>query len=172
MRMELKPLPAAAIPAALAKAERYRLLNEPFEAESICLDILGTDPNHDGALITLILALSDQFSQSGAGGVKEAQALLPRLQSEYERAYYAGIICERWAKTQLGLMPLPIVHRWLRDALAHFERAASLAPAENAEAVLRWNSTARLVNQNPDVKDEPGDEPVVGGDGWNGPPGK
>ena len=42
---ELKRLHKDAIPAALEKAERYRLLNEPGEAESICLDILDVDPD-------------------------------------------------------------------------------------------------------------------------------
>ena len=37
---ELKPLSKESIKAALEKAERYRLLNEPGLAESICLDIL------------------------------------------------------------------------------------------------------------------------------------
>jgi hypothetical protein len=36
---ELKSLSKEAIPAALEKAMRYRLLNEPAEAESICLDV-------------------------------------------------------------------------------------------------------------------------------------
>jgi hypothetical protein len=34
---KLKPLSAEAIPAALEKATCYRYLNEPAEAESICL---------------------------------------------------------------------------------------------------------------------------------------
>ena len=38
---ELKHITHEAIPHALEKAERYRLLNEPEEAESICLDILA-----------------------------------------------------------------------------------------------------------------------------------
>ena len=36
----LKPLSHDAIPAALERAERYRLLNEPIDAESICEDVL------------------------------------------------------------------------------------------------------------------------------------
>jgi hypothetical protein len=36
---ELKRISREAIPAALAKAERYRLINDPSSAESICLDI-------------------------------------------------------------------------------------------------------------------------------------
>ena len=55
---QLKPLSKEAIPAALEKAMRYRLLNEPGEAESICHDILGADPDNQEALVTLLLALS------------------------------------------------------------------------------------------------------------------
>ena len=57
---ELKPLSKDAIAGALAKAERYRLLNEASEAESICLDVLNIDPANQDALVTLLLALTDQ----------------------------------------------------------------------------------------------------------------
>ena len=60
-RFTLKPMSAAAIPSAIAKAERYRLLNEPGEAESICLDVLQIDPHNEDARIMLLLALTDQF---------------------------------------------------------------------------------------------------------------
>ncbi|MEE2900476.1 MAG: hypothetical protein VX815_18600, partial [Gemmatimonadota bacterium] len=60
---ELKPLSADAVPVALAKAEHYRLLNEPEEAESICIDILEVDPEHQKALINLLLARTDQFKE-------------------------------------------------------------------------------------------------------------
>jgi hypothetical protein len=60
---QLKPLSKNAIPAALVKAERYRLLNEPGEAESICLDVLQIDPGNQDALVMLILALTDQFPE-------------------------------------------------------------------------------------------------------------
>src|SRR5438445_2904609 len=94
---ELKPLTIEALPAALEKAQRYRLLNEPLEAESICLDVLGVDPDHQQALITLLLALTDQFHDD-PGALTKARELLPRLEGDYERAYYAGLICERRAK--------------------------------------------------------------------------
>ena len=58
---ELKPLSPAAIPAALAKAERYRLLNEPEQSQSICEDVLRADPANVQAMVTLILALTDEF---------------------------------------------------------------------------------------------------------------
>jgi hypothetical protein len=46
---------------ALEKAERYRLLNEPKGAESICLDVLAIAPDNQKALTTLLLARTDQF---------------------------------------------------------------------------------------------------------------
>ena len=54
---ELKPLSREAIPAALEKAHRYRLLNEALEAESICRDILAADPVNQEATVTLLLAI-------------------------------------------------------------------------------------------------------------------
>ena len=61
MDFELKSISVQSIPEALAKAERYRLLNEPVLAESICLDILAIVPDHQEALISLLLARTDQF---------------------------------------------------------------------------------------------------------------
>ena len=91
--LELKRLSKEAIPAALAKVERYRLLNEPEQAESICLDILAVEPDNQQTLIALILSVSDQFAGGASERVADAQALLPGLHREYDRAYYAGIIC-------------------------------------------------------------------------------
>src|SRR5213075_2019037 len=68
---ELKSLHKDAIPAALEKAERYRLLNEPGEAESICLDILHVDPENQEALITLLLALTDRFEKGTASAIRK-----------------------------------------------------------------------------------------------------
>src|ERR1051325_2975853 len=96
---QLKPLSREAIPAALEKAMRYRLLNEPGEAESICHDILRIDPENQQALVTLLLALTDRFDKGYAVGVVHARDVLPRLRDAYERSYYAGIISERQAKS-------------------------------------------------------------------------
>ena len=60
---ELKRLSEDAIPAALEKALRYRLLNEPAEAESICHDVLNIDPQNQQALVLLLLALTDRFGK-------------------------------------------------------------------------------------------------------------
>ena len=95
---ELKALTKDAVPAALAKAERYRLLNEPAEAESICLDVLQVEPGNQEALVTRLLALTDQFVDDLGRSYLEAEEILPRLAGEYDRLYYAGIISERRAK--------------------------------------------------------------------------
>jgi hypothetical protein len=171
MTIPLRSIPASTIPGALAKAERYRLLNEPFEAESICLDILGADPDNAQALMILVLALTDELPRTGAEGVREAQKVVEKIGTEYDRAYLSGIISERWAKAQLGLKPNHTLYHWLRDALGHFERAAALAPEGNADALLRWNSTARLINQHPEMHSKDSDEPGGEGYGWDEPPG-
>src|SRR6476620_287643 len=99
--MELKPITIAGVPAALQKAERYRLLNDSAAAESICLDVLEVDPTNQEALLYLLLSITDQFTDELAEGVRRAREVLPRLTNEYERVYYAGIICERRARAQL-----------------------------------------------------------------------
>lgn len=53
---ELKSISKDAVDVAIEKAEHYRLLNEPDEAESICLDVLEVAPNNERTLVTLILA--------------------------------------------------------------------------------------------------------------------
>ena len=74
----LKPLSHESVTGALAKAEHYRLLGEPAEAESICRDIVEIEPENQAALICLMLALSDQIAHdSRAFG--NAVALLERL---------------------------------------------------------------------------------------------
>src|SRR5437763_16851465 len=100
-QFQLKPIDADAIPHALEKAERYRLLAEPEEAESICLDILAVEPENQQALIMLLLALSDQLRAKEASAFARAQALLPRLHHEYDQAYYAGVLCERRGSAHL-----------------------------------------------------------------------
>ncbi len=145
---ELKRLSEDAIPAALEKALRYRLLNEPAEAESICRDVLDTDPDNQEALVTLLLALSDRFSEGYSAGIRQAQDILSRLSDPYERAYYAGIICERQAKTRLQQGHPGANHdayEFLSEAMSWFEKAESLRPAKNDDALLRWNTCARMI---------------------------
>ncbi len=157
---ELKPLSPAAVPAALAKAERYRLLNEPGQSESICEDVLRADPGNHQALVTLILALSDDFSLHHGRTLSRARELAAQLPTEYERHYYGGLIAERQARALLGHggPGARAGAAWLHEAMEHYERAEALRPADNDEARLRWNACARLFNDQPsllvDVEDE------------------
>jgi hypothetical protein len=163
----LKHLTPAAIPAALEKAERYRLLNQPWAAESICLDILATEPGHQFALRTLLLATSDQFAGDLAGAVKRARAALAQLTSPYERAYYAGVICERRAKAHLA-HGTPgsrfMAYEEFREAMTCYEEAEAIRPAGDDDAILRWNTCARLLNESPHIvaREDAAHEPVLG----------
>jgi len=147
MGFELKTLSPEAVPRALAKAERYRLLNEPAQAESICLDALQADPENQEALVTLLLALTDQFDGDVVTAATEAWKCAERISDAYERAYYAGIIWERRAQAQLRrAVPGcgPRAYEWLREAMTCYEKAESIRPPGNDDARLRWNTCARL----------------------------
>ncbi len=155
---ELKPLSREAIPAALDKAHRYRLLNEPLEAESICRDILEIEPDNQEALVTLVLALSDQLEEHLGAASAEAKAALGRIRDEYNRTYHAGILCERRAKAHLkrgGPRAGHIAYEWLREAMEHYERAATLRPAGNDDAILRWNACVRTLRGRPELAPDP-----------------
>jgi len=155
---ELKRLAKDDVPRALERAERYRLLNEPREAESICLDVLEVEPAHQRTLVVLILALTDRFP-GDLGPFDEALALLPRLDSEYDRAYYRGIVYERRAKAMYargGPGCGRIAHEWLTKAMAAYENAQELS-ADHMHAVLRWNTCARTIMRHPDIQPEPED---------------
>jgi hypothetical protein len=149
---QLKRLSPQSLPAALLKAERYRLLNQPWAAESICHDILAVDPANQQALILLLLCITDQIGHGLAAGVSHAREVLPRIASEYQRTYYAGIICERRAEAQLdqgGIGSESAVYPWIREAMEWYEKAEKIRPAGNDESLLRWNTCARLLMQNP-----------------------
>jgi len=150
--MNLKKIHQEAIPRALELAERYRLLNEPDQAVSICRDILETDAAHQSALKTLLLALSDGFGQAGGPGYQEADAICDRLKSEYDRAYYRGVVYERWARSKLKQSaPAYLAGEWVRRAMALYEEAERSMPSGDDSAVLRWNACARLVAKVPQL---------------------
>lgn len=146
--LEPKPIAKEAVPAALDKALRYRLLNEPVEAESICRDILDVDPGNQSALVTLLLALTDQFEHDFTVAFDAAKQVLPRLSGAYERAYYEGIIHERWGKAQLARgLPVETAIGWFRSALGYFEQAQRLSAPKDPDAVLRWNACVRVLER-------------------------
>jgi tetratricopeptide (TPR) repeat protein len=144
---ELKPIARESIPRALERAERYRLLNEPREAESICLDVLEIEPENQSALQCLLLALTDQFASGVGQMLDQAKKILPRL-GPYEQKYYSGIISERFARQQLhsghpGAKYSAYAH--LIEALEFYEDADALAPEGNDDAILRHNTCVRTI---------------------------
>jgi tetratricopeptide (TPR) repeat protein len=153
MDFKLKTISKSGIAEAIAKAELYRYLNEPEEAESICRDILAADPNHNLGLRTLGLAITDQFTGEGTDRHGEAEEIFQRLTDPYERLYYTGLLHERRAKAQLrmGRAPhtlLPLMER----AMTCFAEAEKIRPAGNDDAVLRWNRCVRLLKSRPDFE--------------------
>jgi TPR repeat protein len=144
---EPKPLSREAIPAALEKANRYRLLNEPGAAESICLDVLAVDPDNQEALVAIVLAMSDRFGKDYSIGDTHVNEYLKRISDEYQRAYYAGIVYERRAKATL-LKNGVGAYELFRQAMECFERAETMRPAGNDDPILRWNGCARVINRN------------------------
>ena len=158
---ELKPISKESLPRSLEKAERYRLLNEPRVAESICRDILQIEPQNQSALITLILALTDQFGNAAANP-KPVLELIAQLGEEYERRYYTGIVYERQGKAKL-IQNVPgagfDAYDLLHEAMTWFEQAEAIHPRGNDDAILRWNTCARLLMSDPKLVPEP-DEAV------------
>jgi hypothetical protein len=154
--IQLKSLSPEAIPAALVKAKQYRLLNEPNEAESICLDILETDPDHQEALSTLLLALTDKFGESGlTPAFEQAKGIVTRLDDSRSKHYYEGIIFERRGKFHLrqgGPGSGGVAYEWLTRAMESFDMALAESSRENQDTILRWNSCARIMNEHPDVR--------------------
>ena len=152
---QLKRISSSSIPGALVKAERYRIINDPSSAESICLDVLQVDPSNQEALVTLLLSITDQLAERLGDGAKQAQELLPKLDDEYKRKYYAGIICERTGKAHLrrGAMGSgEVAYHWFREAMEWYEKAEASRPAGNDEAILRWNTCARILSRDGHVR--------------------
>ena len=155
---ELKPLTPESIPRALEKAERYRLLNEPAEAESICQDVLGVEPDNQQALVTLLLACTDLFDEELGENIREAEGAVGKLADAYARVYYGGIVFERKAKTQLKRGTAGMGHaayESLRRAMSLYEKAEAIRPPGNDDALLRWNTCVRLLERHPHLTPAP-----------------
>ncbi|MEJ7622601.1 MAG: hypothetical protein WKF34_01275 [Pyrinomonadaceae bacterium] len=144
---DLKPLSKEAIPAALEKANRYRLLNEPGAAESIYLDILSVESDNQEALRNIVLAMSDRFGKDYAIGDARITEYIVRIKSDYERTYYTGIMYERRAKAAL-IKDGVGSYEMFRQAMDCFETAEAMRPKANDDAILRWNGCARIISRN------------------------
>jgi hypothetical protein len=136
------------IPDALKKAERYRLLGEPDEAESVCLDILQVDPDNQDARVDLILAISDQFGRERRPRVDLAMKVVGELTDDYQRQYYEAVVLEREARAHIDLDTPPVLV-FLRycEAMDKFAAAASIRPAGDDSAVIRWNACVRAIRR-------------------------
>lgn len=164
MQFELKPLSKEAVPEALEKAHRYRLLGEPSQAESICLDVLRLEPRNQDALVMLLLAITDQFGSEVSPS--RAREVLHSLSGDYERAYYAGIIYERSARARMKHVRLGAnfkAYEEFREAMRCYERAEELRLPGNDDAILRWNTCARTLMRHRELRAEPEDTvgPIV-----------
>ncbi len=147
MEFKLKPLSSDAIESALEKANRYRLLNEPGAAESIYLDILAVEPKNQEALKNIVLAMADRLGKDYSIGDARVTEYLTRIDGDYERAYYSGIIYERRAKAALEKGGVG-AYELFRQAMDCFEKAEAMRSAGNDDAILRWNGCARIINRN------------------------
>ena len=149
-RFALKRISTDAVDRAVDRAEHYRLLNDPEQAESICLDILAVDGGNEPARIALILSLTDQFRRGGGShGVRRAKEHVGKLSGKYERAYYAGLVAERQGRAHLlrGGMERAFAYEGLHEAMQHYEQADMLKPAGVDDAILRWNACVRTIER-------------------------
>ena len=146
MEFKLKSISKESIPKAISKVELYRYLNDPEEAESICLDILAADPDSQLGLRMLGLCITDQFTGGMSDRFAEAAKIFQSLTDSYERYYYSGLLHERRAKAQLKAGSAPntvLVH--FEEAMRCYEEAERLCQDDNDEAILRWNRCVRLI---------------------------
>jgi hypothetical protein len=146
---ELKTISPSAVQRAIEKAEQYRLLDDPTQAESICYDVLAVEPKNQRNLVTLILAITDQFAAQGVRvGSAQLKQFIDALSTEYDRAYYAGIVAERQARAYLEHSHARVfAYEGYRDAMRWYEKAAEIRPPGNDDAILRWNSCVRLIRR-------------------------
>ena len=127
--------------------------------------MLHVDPENQRALVMLLLALTDQFGHGVAAG--RPRELLPRLRSEYEQNYYAGLIWERLAHAQLrkgSPNAAFTAYDAFRQAMQCYDTAGALRNSGNDDALLRWNTCARILMRNPNLRPWPDEayEPVLG----------
>lgn len=147
----LKPITHEGVAAALAKAHRYRLLNDSVAAESICLDVLSVEPQNEEALVMHVLAITDQFAAGRAEDRARAAVAVSQMTDTYKHAYYNGVMCERWAKAVLQrTVPrgAEMAYDWIDKAMGWYAKAEQACVPGNDEAILRWNTCVRMLLRN------------------------
>ena len=169
MEYKLKSISRNSVAAAISKAELYRNLNEPGEAESICRDILAIEPDNQIALRLLGLAITDQFTGGLLDRYGEAERIFQSLLDPYERLYYTGLAHERRAKRLLRAGRNPAMLRQvLEEGMRCFEEAEKIRPEGNDDALLRWNRCVRLIQSQLGAEVQP--EEVEALDSSDSPP--
>jgi hypothetical protein len=151
---ELKPLSKDAFDRSLEKAQHYRLLGDGTMAESICRDLLALEPNHQKVLEGLLLALTDQFGVRN-GAVTDALEVLSKIEAEYKKAYLRGLIYERHAMSRFqrgGPGSGYAAYGSLRKAMDWYEKAEGQSVDGNDDAILRWNTCARIIDRNASIE--------------------
>ena len=166
MTFEMKPLHQDSIEKSLGKAHRYRLLNEPLHAESICLDVLEIEPDNQQAINILLLALTDQFDERLTERYRQALTVKDKLDDPYRRVYYEGLIRERRGLALYrrgGPGAGYVAYDWLRQAMDFYEEAEKTSPEGNDDAILRWNTCARTLMKDASIRPRPEDavEPIL-----------
>ena len=84
--------------------------------------------------------------------LKAAQEVLAQIKGDYERAYYEGIIWERLGNARIrhgGAGAGASAYHALREAMDRYEKAMNSAIPGNDDAILRWNTCARVIMQDP-----------------------
>jgi hypothetical protein len=97
--------------------------------------------------MNIVLAMSDRFGKDYAVGDGRIQDFLARIDGEYERAYYTGIVYERRGKAVLEKGGIN-AYELFEQAMEWFEMAEAIRPAGNDDAILRWNGCARIIKRN------------------------
>ena len=111
-----------------------------------------------------LLDLTDQFGRYPAVRRDHALELLEGLEGDYQRAYYRGVIYERWGKAQLAEgNPGHIAYGWLVSAMESYEKADALAAPGVVDPILRWNTCVRIINRNPALRPKADEEPMQRG---------
>jgi tetratricopeptide (TPR) repeat protein len=172
MRYKLKRLAEQNIEHAWQKADKYRLLNQPEEADSICRDILDVAPTHQGALRTLGLALTDRYPHHWIALHREALEVFGKLESEYERVYYTAIAWERCGKAQLEQGNGRSAYSAFLHALKLYDQAETLVHGGEPDPVLRWNRCVRELTTHPLLLAAAQDPKNPDLDMGDGPPGR
>ena len=149
--MELKTIEKADLDAALAAAQNSWSELRADNAESICLDILEADPGNQSALELLLRSRIELLKKGLPRGVAQAEELIPRLESDFDKAFFSGMLREGQARYLLekrGRQSSNVAYSWFRQAMEDYEEALSKNPGR-IEPKLHWNACVRTIQSNP-----------------------